>query len=52
MIGRWPEVEGRANNGADGEAGTSKKKCRRAAAGQSMEPGMLGSGMMWRPSLC
>ena len=25
VIGRWPEVAGRQNNGADGEAGTSVK---------------------------
>ena len=43
---------GRQNNGADGEVGTSEEKWRRAVAGQSMEPGMLGRGMMRRPSLC
>ena len=52
VIGRWPEVAGRQNNSADGEAGTSEKKWRRTVAGQSMEPGMLGRGMMRRPSLC
>jgi len=45
-------VAGSQNNGADGEARTSEKKCRRAAAGQSMELGMLGSRMTRRPSLC
>ena len=48
VIGRWPEVARRQNNGADGEAGRSEKKWRRAVAGQSMEPGMLERGMMRR----
>ena len=43
---------GRQNNGADGEVGTSEEKWRRAVAGHSMEPGMLGRGIMRRPSLC
>lgn len=39
------------NNGANGEAGTSVKKCRRANTEQSVELGMLGSGIRRRPSL-
>lgn len=52
VIGWKPEAVGRQNNDADGEAGTSKKKCRRGDAGQSMEPGMLGRGMSRKSSLC
>ena len=39
---------GRQNNSADGEAGMSLKKFRRADVGQSIELRML----MRRPSLC
>ena len=46
---RWREYR---TDGADSEAGTSEGKCRRAPAGQSMELGMLGSGIIRRPSLC
>ena len=51
VIKRQPEVVGRQNKGADAETGTSGEKCRRADTMQSMEPGMLGSGVMRRPSL-
>ena len=42
----------RQNSGADGGAGTRAKKCTMVEMGQRADPGMLGSGIRRRPSLC
>lgn len=48
VIGRQPGAVRRQNSGADGEAGTRVKKCRRADTGQRVEPVMPGSGIRRR----